>query len=76
MGYLFYPNAQVCSGHAAKNSFKTNIEKAGSAVIAIFMELQVVWRRHDTQRKSVPVSHQERRCWKRLIRYLAKLPSR
>jgi hypothetical protein len=53
------------------------IETADSFVVEIFAELQRLWRRQGTLRRTfdgMPTSHQEREAWKRLIRYLAKLP--
>ena len=53
------------------------IETADSFVVEIFAELQRLWRRQGTLRRTfdgMPTSPQECEGWKRLIRYLAKLP--
>jgi hypothetical protein len=45
--------------------------------VGIFAELQTIWRRQGTLRRTfdgMPSSRQERSGWKRLIRHLATLP--
>jgi hypothetical protein len=76
MGYLFYPYARVYY-HPAKRGPNSNIEQADGAVVAIFRALQNARRQQETRRQTLdrmPASHEERRCWKRLIRYFTNLP--
>jgi hypothetical protein len=49
------------------------IEIADRAVVAVFMQLQNIWRRQGTLR-GVQSSREEREGWEQLIQCLANLP--
>jgi hypothetical protein len=69
MRYLFFSNTQ--------GGLNSKREQADCVVVAIFGELQNAWRRQGRQRTTfdaMQASEQERKCWKRLIRYLTLPP--
>jgi hypothetical protein len=76
MRYLFFSNARGYY-HPAKSGPNLHIEQADCAVVAIFRELQNAWQRQGRQRTTfdaMQASGEERKCWRRLIRYLTRLP--
>jgi hypothetical protein len=81
MAYLFLngPEDHRRPPNNRKRQFLTQqqrIEPADSFVVKVFAELQKIWRREGSQRRTLdhmPSSRQERRRWKRLIRYLSTL---
>ena len=82
MRYLFRHGREayrpLATGGANRpKQYTAKIDKADSAMVAIFMELQNVWRRQGTLRRTysgMPSSREERRAWKQLILHLEKLP--
>jgi hypothetical protein len=72
MGYLFmhgpedYRRQKAADRHPARNK-QQHPDKADPAVVAAFLQLQAVWRRHGTHRE-------EREVWNRLVQDLMRLP--
>jgi hypothetical protein len=82
MAYLFLHGPEDHRHPAPNRGLHLNeqtqpIERADSFVVLLFAELQAIWRRQGTLRRTfygMPTSHQEHESWERLIRYLVNLP--
>jgi hypothetical protein len=84
MGYLFqnlddYPSANrgiQTRASPLRNRTRPPLQiEADASVIALFRDLQRLWRRQGTLRttfEGMPSSREERRDWERLIQYLTK----
>jgi hypothetical protein len=76
MGYLFWSGSDPAN-RRTDNSKRRDVENADRAFVAVFEQLQKVWRRQGTLRRTfngMPTSREERESWKQLIQYLTDLP--
>jgi hypothetical protein len=73
MGLLFmhgpedYRRPPAADRYLTRSKHQQHPDKADSVVVAAFLQLQSIRRQQGTHRE-------EREAWKRLIRYLTKLP--
>jgi hypothetical protein len=69
MRYLFWPGPDPANRRTAKSK-QSYIEKADRSFVAVFAQLQNVWRPQGTLRRTfdgMPTSREERASWKQLI---------